>query len=30
VIRNLMSSYEKAGSIEKVKELQSLLNVLEE
>ena len=30
VIRNLMSSYEKAGAIEKVKELQQLLNVLED
>lgn len=30
VIRNLMSSYEKAGAIEKVKELQNLLNVLED
>lgn len=30
VIRNLISSYEKAGAIEKVKELQNLLNVLED
>ena len=30
VIRNLMSSYEKAGAIEKVKELQQLLKVLED
>lgn len=30
VIRNLVSSYEKAGANEKVKELQSLLRVLEE
>ena len=30
VIRNLMSSYDKAGAIEKVKELNHLLNVLED
>jgi regulator of sirC expression with transglutaminase-like and TPR domain len=30
VIRNLMSSYEKSGAIEKVNELQQLLNVLED
>ena len=30
VIRNLMSSYEKAGAIEKVKELNQLLDVLED